>query len=155
MKFHSHSQLLFNTNSIFSTKFMTQHFNLSKFFPYLWFFQYWSISIHPKSLKPLPHYPQNPEPILVPAMAATGFAAQSILRRVVPSFLSIRPTTHVTRDFFSGTTLILRTPLHPSGIEISLFLACLLFDDFSVNLYDNLSWNSWARLCIYYGQRRN
>ncbi|XP_004251860.1 uncharacterized protein [Solanum lycopersicum] len=54
----------------------------------------------------------------VPAMAAAGFAAQSILRRVVPSFLSTRPTTHVVGDFFSGTNLILRTPLHPSAFGI-------------------------------------
>ncbi|XP_015169688.1 putative RNA-binding protein YlmH isoform X2 [Solanum tuberosum] len=54
----------------------------------------------------------------VPAMAATGFAAQSILRRVVPSFLSFRPTTHVVGDVFSGTNLILRTPLHPSVFGI-------------------------------------
>ncbi|XP_049347295.1 uncharacterized protein LOC125811797 isoform X1 [Solanum verrucosum] len=53
----------------------------------------------------------------VPAMAATGFAAQSILRRVVPSFLSTRPT-RVVGDFFSGTNLILRTPLHPSAFGI-------------------------------------
>ncbi|KAK4373971.1 hypothetical protein RND71_004648 [Anisodus tanguticus] len=44
----------------------------------------------------------------VPAMAAT----QSILRRVVPSFVSTRPTTHVLR-------VILPTPLQPSA-EISL-----------------------------------
>ncbi|KAL3353210.1 hypothetical protein AABB24_020948 [Solanum stoloniferum] len=50
-------------------------------------------------------------------MAATGFAAQSILRRVVPSFLSTRPT-RVVGDFFSGTNLILRTPLHPSAFGI-------------------------------------
>ncbi|KAH0774540.1 hypothetical protein KY290_011677 [Solanum tuberosum] len=54
----------------------------------------------------------------VPAMAATGFAAQSILRRVVPSFLSSRPTSHVVGDVFSGTNLILRTPLHPSAFGI-------------------------------------
>lgn len=45
-------------------------------------------------------------------MAATGLAAQSILRRVVPSFVFSRPTTHVVRDFFSDRTLILLTPLH-------------------------------------------
>ncbi|MCD7466604.1 hypothetical protein HAX54_003446 [Datura stramonium] len=45
-------------------------------------------------------------------MAAPGLAAQSILRRVVPSFLSSRPTTHLVRDFFFDRTLILRTPLH-------------------------------------------
>ncbi|XP_059277126.1 uncharacterized protein LOC132031254 isoform X1 [Lycium ferocissimum] len=51
----------------------------------------------------------------VPAIAATGFAAQSILRRVVPSFTSSRPTTH---NFFSDNTLILRTPLYPSAFGI-------------------------------------
>lgn len=107
------------------------YFSLLFFFPLCDF----SILIYLHSSKILLYIllPQNLEPMCalrVPAMAAAGFAAQSILRRVVPSFLSTRPTTHVVGDFFSGTNLILRTPLHPSGMEISSFLACLLFDDF-------------------------
>ncbi|CAN4075547.1 unnamed protein product [Withania somnifera] len=48
-------------------------------------------------------------PLRVPAMAATGLAAQSILRRVVPSIPYTRLATHVVRDFFSDRTLILQT----------------------------------------------
>ncbi|KAF3678513.1 putative proton pump-interactor 1-like [Capsicum annuum] len=45
--------------------------------------------------------------VRVTAMVATGFAAQSILRGAIPSFLSTRPTS-----------LILPTPLHTSAFGI-------------------------------------
>ncbi|XP_019226562.1 PREDICTED: uncharacterized protein LOC109208018 [Nicotiana attenuata] len=53
----------------------------------------------------------------VPTMAASGLASLPILRRVLPSLLSSRPT-HAVKEIFYDRTLILRTPLRSSAFGI-------------------------------------
>lgn len=68
-------------------------------------------------------------------MAASGLASLPILRRVLPSLQSSRPT-HAVKEIFYDRTLILLTPLRSSGLQTSLYPhSSVSSRDFCVNLY--------------------